>query len=258
MLSSVICNCSGRNWPFADRLLSCWWMLIWVSECMDHWWILFNWRFCCLTIIRTSLTSTSRIKLTAQVKGKSHTVCYQWSTTPDQISHPEHLTPPYSCLPFFPSSFLITIRCPDIDFSLLFLSPVSLFFSSGLSLSHFFSSISVITSICFLHHPALSLPPRSFSFPISPSSLVVTGRPPLSWKFSQPPHPLIFHQPFSDTPHTPPHRQHTHTHTPSHTHTHTTYTYTQAAISPFIPSLSSLPLSVRGTNAFVQYLQQTD
>lgn len=75
-----------------------------------------------------------------------------------------------------------------------------------------------------------------------PACLVFTSRsfssphPPMSGNFSQPPHPLIFHQGCS------------------------TQTNMGCNLSPDTPPHSCFPpsLSVRGTNAFVQYLQQTD
>lgn len=128
----------------------------------------------------------------------------------------------------------------------IFTASFLLFFSSLLSFPFPFFIQSFSFSILFIylcHYPNLFPPPgrvvftsRSFSFLISPSFLVVTGRPPLSGKFSQPPHPLIFHQPFPNTPHPHKHR----------------------LPSPHSSPPSPLSLSVRGTNAFVQYLQQTD
>lgn len=120
--------------------------------------------------------------------------------------------------------FLITSHAWIIDFCLC----PSLDFILSFSFLFLF--------ICLCHYPqfVFSISPhclcsRSFSFLISPPFLVVTGRPLLLRKFSQPPHPLIFHQLA---------RVHTHTSTP--------------------PLLCTLSLSVNGTNAFVQYLQQTD
>lgn len=83
---------------------------------------------------------------------------------------------------------------------------------------------------------------HSFSFLISPLFLVVAGRLLLSGKFSQPPHPLIFHQLASDNP---PIRVHTHMHP-------------QELPPPHSSRRSTLSLSVHASNAFVQYLQQTD
>lgn len=98
---------------------------------------------------------------------------------------------------------------------------------------HLFSSVTVITSICFLRRPALSLPLAHFPplipvasagelFPTSSSSHFSSG------PLRADKHGLQSLPRLPPIPHVPPHPR---------------------------PPPS---LSVRGTNAFVQYLQQTD
>lgn len=99
-------------------------------------------------------------------------------------------------------------------------------FSSSLSLSHLFSSVSVITPICFLHLPTLSLPRvHSLSSSLPPSLLSQGG---YCCRLSFP--NLLILSFFISSPLTP---QCMHT----HAHTHTSF---HVPIHPL--SLSSLPV----------------
>lgn len=90
---------------------------------------------------------------------------------------------------WFSLTFLITGHLRDIDF----------FFFHSLSSCSFFSFCLCFSSLfIYLCHYLNLLPPSSrsarlFSLPTSASLLVVIVRPLLLGKFSQPPHPLIFH-----------------------------------------------------------------
>lgn len=94
---------------------------------------------------------------------------------------------------FFPLSLLITGHFGDIDFFFPLSPFANFFFIQSFPFS--------FPLICLCHYlslfppsPCVVFTSTSFSFPISPFFSVVLGRPPLSGKFSQPPHPLIFHQ----------------------------------------------------------------
>lgn len=126
------------------------------------------------------------------------------------------------------------VRRPTVTFISIFFITHPYFSSVLLAFFHFFSSVSAITSICYLLPPVLSLLLTHFSF-LPSLSWVSRGGALLSEKFSRPPYPLIFHQPLSNIP--------------------CTHTHLLQSIHAAPPSLS---LSDRGTNAFVQYLQQTD
>lgn len=104
---------------------------------------------------------------------------------------------------WFSLTFLITGHLRDIDFFFFHSLSSCSFFSFCLSVSHLFSSISVITSICFLHHlAALAYFP---SPPLPPSLLSLWDR--CCWGSF--PNLLILS--FFITPSFPPS---THTHTP--------------------------------------------
>lgn len=97
------------------------------------------------------------------------------------------------------------VRCPPppLTFISILLLLVPTFHPfPRLFLFHFFSSVSAITSICYLLLPLLSLLVTHFSSLPSLSwvSLWGGGGAPLSEKFSRPPYPLIFHQPLSNIP----------------------------------------------------------
>lgn len=107
-------------------------------------------------------------------------------------------------------------------------------FIYSLGFFHFFSSVSAITSICYLLLPVLSLLLTHFSFLPSLSWVSLRGGTAVREVF-----PTSLSSHFSSAP-----LQH-----PMHTHA-------SASIYPCSPPPPAL--SVRGTNAFVQYLQQTD
>lgn len=132
-----------------------------------------------------------------------------WFWTSDlQCPVPPVCRPPHHRLPSSPldslSHFLSQDTCVTLIFFSSILSPLVPFFILSLCFSSLF---------IYLCHYLNLLPPSSrsarlFSLPTSASLLVVIVRPLLLGKFSQPPHPLIFHYTLL-----PPH-QHTHTHTP--------------------------------------------
>lgn len=132
-----------------------------------------------------------------------------WFWTSDlQCPVPPVCRPPHHRLPSSPLDSLSHFLSQDTCVTLIFFSSIL----SPLVPSFFILSLCFSSLFIYLCHYLNLLPPSSrsarlFSLPTSASLLVVIVRPLLLGKFSQPPHPLIFHYTLL-----PPH-QHTHTHT---------------------------------------------
>lgn len=118
---------------------------------------------------------------------------------------------------------------------ILFSLSLLVFLFLFICLCHYLNQLPPSTCVVFTFH--------SFFFPyLSLFSCCHWGGAPLSKKFSRPPYPLISHQLLSNIPCT-------------HTHASASIYLCSPPTHQYPPST---PPSVRGTNAFVQYLQQTD